>query len=494
MDLIEDAGFFHDQLMPFLGEDTYLLYAPVCRGWSKAYTAKVTNPRHLFADLDTFTRHKEDMWDCVTLFAARYATDPAILELFERGDVELAIEAIKYGNVASYEWFILDIYCSSIVPTAAEYGRLEILKLLEIDDDYERVLEAAGKSGSIEVIDYILHTDELLEEEDLIDIMLIAAAAAGHLHVVEYARDEGLEWRRPEVAAAAIEGGHQWLFEWLVREGCGFSIDECMKAAARGGHLGTLIWLRDVHAGRLTEAVINAAAIAGHRGIVQWLRAEGCPWSAATLEGSVESGDYLLVKWMLDNGCPMNEDCCIAAVRWSSPYRTDIVGLLRAEGCPWSDRTAIAAIGNNATRFLKWALDRSIPLTIDVMKETLKRYNWPKYVGWLSRHGCPIDGSVYDVLPNCHRDRTVAAAFITKKIRESGIEPRFGSMDLFMRLADVCGGLEQIKYLHSIGHPFDHDALVELCLHPPANASRTLLKNRRPILRWYVDEVMADPE
>lgn len=98
---------FFDFFLPWLGADTYLLYAPVCRMWQKAYPSAITHPRHLFESRGAYDRLVRYAGDRLCVYAARFCADPAILAQITvdpRDGPKPLYEAIVYGNIPFIEW------------------------------------------------------------------------------------------------------------------------------------------------------------------------------------------------------------------------------------------------------------------------------------------------------------------------------------------------------------------------------------------------------
>ena len=68
------------------------------------------------------------------------------------------------------------------------------------------------------------------------------AAVYGHLHVIQWCRDNGCPWDA-KVCAFAAWNGHLRVIQWCHENGCPWDEDTCMMAA-ENGHLQVLQWCR----------------------------------------------------------------------------------------------------------------------------------------------------------------------------------------------------------------------------------------------------------
>lgn len=108
------------------------------------------------------------------------------------------------------------------------------------------------------------------------------AAAAGHLELLKYARQEG----------------HQWN-------------DAATREAGKNGHLETLKWLRSQGC-PWCLCLCSLAAKEGHFNILKWARANGCPWCYATCVDNAEKAGHVKIKqWLLVNDEKRLGDICL---------------------------------------------------------------------------------------------------------------------------------------------------------------------------------------
>ncbi|GIL58415.1 hypothetical protein Vafri_13547 [Volvox africanus] len=97
--------------------------------------------------------------------------------------------------------------------------------------------------------------------------LMAAAAAAGHIHVVQWLRRRRCPWGT--AMAAAAEAGHLEVCQWLLSNGC--DMGHALVAAAHGGHRNVCNWLLQEAACSWEQAAARAAAAAGHMDLMDWL-------------------------------------------------------------------------------------------------------------------------------------------------------------------------------------------------------------------------------
>ncbi len=68
-----------------------------------------------------------------------------------------------------------------------------------------------------------------------IDYCCDAAARAGHLEVVKWARANGCNWGA-QTCAFAAEKGHLKILKWMHENGCEWDAETC-RTAAEGGYV-----------------------------------------------------------------------------------------------------------------------------------------------------------------------------------------------------------------------------------------------------------------
>ena len=76
---------------------------------------------------------------------------------------------------------------------------------------------------------------------------------------------------------------------------------------------------------------------AGHIEVLQWLRANGCPWDERTCVLAALGGHLPVLR---ANGCPWDLWTCAKA---ANSGHLEVLQWARANGCPWDERTCQCA-------------------------------------------------------------------------------------------------------------------------------------------------------
>jgi hypothetical protein len=129
-----------------------------------------------------------------------------------------------------------------------------------------------------------------------------AAAASGHLPVLQWLHARGAHWS-PAVPYLAAKHGHFELLQWARTNGCRF-YEPVTAAAAGRGDLEMLMWLRAHHC-PWHEATCSDAAAGGHLHLLQWARKNSCPWDPiGCAVAAARSGELEVLQWIVSHGLP----------------------------------------------------------------------------------------------------------------------------------------------------------------------------------------------
>jgi len=150
------------------------------------------------------------------------------------------------------------------------------------------------------------------------------AAGNGHLHVLQWARQQGCHWDGWTCALAARHERWETL-RWAREQGCPWDERTCVQAA-RGGHLHILQWVRKEGC-PWDEETCAAAARNGHLDLLQWLRETGCPWDEHTCIEAARKGYVHVVAWALQQDPVLKPRCLSEPCPVWNFYHDDL--------CPW---------------------------------------------------------------------------------------------------------------------------------------------------------------
>lgn len=194
----------------------------------------------------------------------------------------------------------------------------------------------------IEMIAWALNDDWSLR-----DHLCSAAATAGSLRILKWARAKGCSWYG--TCASAAGSGRLDILRWARSEGCPWDAATCSNAA-EGGHLGILQWVREKGADWCSETC-EKAAFRGHLELLQWARANGAGWNSATIYQAARGGHLELLQWARAQECPWTPLACAAA---AENGHLDVLEWLLANGCPWPTHTCLAAAARGHVHILEW--------------------------------------------------------------------------------------------------------------------------------------------
>ena len=157
---------------------------------------------------------------------------------------------------------------------------------------------AAAKHGNTQLIELLLSKVKKGEREKMERLVCDAAARAGKLEVLQWARENHFHWIKQSVTENAAQGGHLEVLKWLKDKN--ILQGEIGKYAALGGHLHVLEWLKTV-IGRYTLRVndILGALQNGHLAVVNWAVDNGGSYNWQQLYNSVS--DEKTRQWIEAN-------------------------------------------------------------------------------------------------------------------------------------------------------------------------------------------------
>lgn len=309
-------------ILPWVGKDTYLLYAPVCRAWAAAYAgATVTHPRHLVADCATYQRFCT--LDCIDIYAARYAPEDVLALIPTSNSIHLGGEAAVFDNVAGVSRFrSVPHRCEyDMMILAIKYGCMSVISYLFADYDldnyiYSDEVNTAASAGRVEVLEWLEEKGWPFADDDIKPAS--EAAKMGHQHVLDWLDLRGYQWRgNDRVCTSAAEGGQLALLQKLITENCAFSSDSAFEIAIEYGHLHVAKWIERVYRIEPEPTYLEAAALGWQREAAVWLRSLGCEWSVGVYREALtkltfelpsdDNAPFLdMFEWLLVHGCPVS--------------------------------------------------------------------------------------------------------------------------------------------------------------------------------------------
>jgi len=129
------------------------------------------------------------------------------------------------------------------------------------------------------------------------------------------------------VDSNAAESGKLDVIKWFDKKDLGNldNIDKsvCAKEAARHGHLHILQWLKEEKDLQLVSSFYDFAIDGGQLHVMKWLREQSCPWGEDTFACAALEGHLDILQFLHDEGCPWDrsiyideEDVTSEVIEW----------------------------------------------------------------------------------------------------------------------------------------------------------------------------------
>jgi ankyrin repeat protein len=192
---------------------------------------------------------------------------------------------------------------------ACRNGDVEMVKLLMKDENdfkspkFWLLIELACTHGHVEVIEHIY--EKCRDVQVLFEPHFIAAVRKGHLRVVKFLAEKGIDIHTNNPLIWAASSGHLEVVKYLVEKG--LDIHMPLKWASQFGHLEVVKFLvekgADIHADH--ELSLRWASAEGHIEVVKFLLEKG-----AVIDYAIEFacfGCHLeVVKFLVEKGADVN--------------------------------------------------------------------------------------------------------------------------------------------------------------------------------------------
>jgi len=206
----------------------------------------------------------------------------------------------------------------------------------------------AARDGDLHLLDH-LHTkrcDLIKDEEDTFIYEMNDRFILNRTHV--------------QITGNAVIGGHMKVLEWCRNKGLQWGKQLCRKAAERGD-IKMLKFLRENDCpwgvNPLREACRN-----GYVDVIEWAIINGCPLDIWDVAEACKKGEVKVVAYVLENEIlrPHSWLCAAAA----GAGELEMLKWLHENRCPWDETTASAAFNNNELDVLEWALENGCPFEV----------------------------------------------------------------------------------------------------------------------------------
>jgi hypothetical protein len=165
--------------------------------------------------------------------------------------------------------------------------------LVDAGDD---IFAAARDELKVEVA-----TDCIFSEQ-----VIVAAAGAGHVHVLRFLREHGCTLHESACMGAAA-AGQLTALRWLREAGCSWSTsgppERCIAiAGAKSGSVEVMQYLQEQSVPFDYMAFLFAVAV-GSLPVCKFLRTVGCPWSKLYCYVAAHHGHVEVLQWLFELGC-----------------------------------------------------------------------------------------------------------------------------------------------------------------------------------------------
>ena len=255
----------------------------------------------------------------------------------------------KAGDLEALQWAVLELDCpwdTRTCSAAAANGHLEVLQWLHANgcpwDEW--TCRGAAKGAHMVVLQWARANGAHWDTRTCAQ-----AARRGHLEVLQWLREHGCPWDEWTCSYAAT-GGHLCVLQWARANGAPWDEWTCYQAAKKG-RLEVLQWARE-HGCPWDQWVCSAAATGGHLSVLQWAHANGAPpWHVWTCTNAATGGHLEVLQWLREHGCPWNETACNGAAKHG---HLSVLQWLRAHDCPWvvADVMVAAAMHRDVVKWV----------------------------------------------------------------------------------------------------------------------------------------------
>lgn len=262
--------------------------------------------------------------------------------------------------------------------TAAANGHLDLLVWLHTVAElpcHAQVCYAAAENGHDNVLEWALSHDIPLVWDDA------AMSAQGVPASLRQRYGDA-----SSVATSLAERGKLELLQTVKALGAPVSVSTAAAAAAKG-HLHVLQWLRRSANCPWDSGTSTQAAANGHLDVLQWVRTEECPWDHKTVIEAARHGHVSLLRWALSNKCPGSPKVLymLTMVVRGGKHAASVDDLQFAleHGCALSREALLQAARSQRLDVLQWMharlADVRTPRPTDLTE-------WPRRAVWSELH------------------------------------------------------------------------------------------------------------
>ena len=131
------------------------------------------------------------------------------------------------------------------------------------------------------------------------------------------------------------------------------------------------------------------AAQVGKTESLTCLRANGCPWDERTCYNAAMGGHLEVLQWARQNGCPWDEEVCSCA---AGGGHLEVLQWARQNGCPWDEKMCSSAARGGHLEVLRWAHENGCPWNERTCSSAAAGGHL-ELLKWARQNGCPWNAS-----------------------------------------------------------------------------------------------------
>lgn len=215
------------------------------------------------------------------------------------------------------------------------------------------------------------------------------AACNGHIHVLEWARQQGglkseghrgndaEERWNVDICGFAASGRQLHVAKWARRLHCSWGC--YMINAARHGFIELLLWGFN-NSVELDSSICEWAARGGSLGALQLARKFNCPWDVWTCITAAKYGHLHVLKWAVSQKCPWDNRVCSKAAKYG---RLEMIQWAHLNGCPWDIQTTYMAATYGQTEIFKFAVLNGCKWKRAHVLQIASHYGYQDIIDWI---------------------------------------------------------------------------------------------------------------
>lgn len=274
---------------------------------------------------------------------------------------------------------------------AARAGHIHILKWaksngLEINDESGKVATWAAEGGHLEILKWCKESGLKISDEASME-----ASRSKHIHILNWLSENGYEIHGG-CKIIAVEEDATEVAKWLINKGFTFGKEELKNAALRG----TIEMLKFILDNNMAQSkrLINYAAMGGQIQTIKFLKDREYPWNKNEIyyiyhENAFIAPEerYATMKYLLELGCPDRPE--IDTDFYKSIEDRDAVKLLLDHGCKWDPEICNHLINfeKETIETISWAIDNGAPKNdLNVLVEICISRNRYDIIKYLIEH------------------------------------------------------------------------------------------------------------